>query len=115
MNEQDLKRAILSEIYSGIHNGTGWRTTETDQLYRKVITGRRHAKNDKDQEWYDCHPPHSLMKRLLFDLYASKEIKFVTEVKHRNYCWIVPRGWEDKPMHGYIHIPKIACEPFDIW
>lgn len=114
MTNEELKDKIVQAIYDDVR--AGWRTTETGQLYRYIVTGRRHAKDDNDKEWYSCHDPAGLMKTAILELLAEKRIKCVTEDRpHPDYCWLVPPGWNNPVRLNFIPIPKKDCEVFDLY
>lgn len=121
-----LQKRVLDVVRSRTREGIGIRTTESDELFRLAVLGPKpynlswNDGSDSAKAWYGVIPERELMKGILTKLAASKHIKFVTEQPkgdrlRGDYCWVVPADWVDRPKAGYIHVPKVPCEPFDLW
>jgi len=96
----NLPERLLGFIERRVRDGMGFRTTWLHEVFDEVnIVDDFEARDE--------------IKEVIRELVASGELKAVTETFH-DYCWIVPGTWVDRPRAGWIHVPKVECDIFDL-
>jgi len=114
--EPEAVRARVLQVVTALNkDGTGVRTTEVDAIARGAQVDEQSASNAiwallQDRK-LRC-VTESYIARGQSDREAGKRYRRV----RGDYCWIVPADWQDRPLPGYLHVPKTDIYDLDeVW